>query len=82
MIRTPGGDTRRGRVSRPHGIPKTLVCSCAKVIQSPTPLDVKIAHVRGRAEVMLFGMLDEQEKTLSKGSFAYLLASVGASASR
>ena len=50
MIRTLGGDTRRGRVSQPHGVPKTLVCIYAKVIQSPTPLDVKIAHVRGRAE--------------------------------
>ena len=82
MIRTPGGDTRRGRVSQPHGVPKTLVCICAKVIQSPTPLDVKIVHVRGRAEVMLCGMLDEQEKTLSSGSSAYLLATVCAGASR
>jgi len=31
---------------------------------------------------MLFGMLDEQEKTLSKGSSAYLLAPVCAGASR
>jgi len=80
MIHTPGGDTRRGRVSQPHGVPKTLDCSCAKVIQSPTPLDVKIAHVRrGRAGVMLFGMLDEQEKTVSNGFSAYLLAPVCAS---
>jgi len=53
-----------------------------RLLATATLLDVNIAHVRGHAEVMLFGVLCEQKKTLPKGSSTYLLASVGAGASR
>jgi len=39
-------DTRRGKVSQPHGVPETLVCSCAEEIQSRGAPHVLCQHRR------------------------------------